>query len=163
MKPPGGRQVSLTISGSQTDPDGNTQETSATCRALCFEYKDGHLFLYEENGERVRLFLSKTLAWTDRGKKDLSDRVNGLVFDPSVSSHQCFYETGYGRIPMEVRTKSITLMGGRRQMRQDSEKTFEEETGQQGFRLQARVKYSLWPDPKYEMKSTVTIKAQQID
>ena len=144
MKPRGGRQVALTISGSQTDPDGNTQKTSATCRALCFEYKDGHLFLYEENGERVRLFLSKTLAWTDRGKKDLSDRVNGLVFDPSVSSHQCFYETGYGRIPMEVRT-------------------FEEETGQQGFRLQARVKYSLWPDPKYEMKSTVTIKAQQID
>lgn len=131
--------VLLTITGRQTDPDTGTQENTASYRAVMSACGEGHLFSYMTEDASVKLFVSRERAWMQRGGK----RENCMVFDPSVTSTQCDYETAYGVIPMEIRTDRISVLAG----------------GSRG--LQARIRYTLAMSPEYELTCSVTIKTQQ--
>ena len=61
------RTVRLSISGKQTDPEGNTQENTALHHAICTADGGGWLFTYMENGIPARLYISRSLAWMERG------------------------------------------------------------------------------------------------
>lgn len=134
-----GTPVLLTITGRQTDPDTGTQENTASYRAVMSACGEGHLFSYLTEDASVKLFVSRERAWMQRGGK----RENCMVFDPSVTSTQCDYETAYGVIPMEIRTDRISVLAG----------------GSRG--LQARIRYTLAMSPEYELTCSVTIKTQQ--
>jgi hypothetical protein len=134
-----GTLVLLTITGRQTDPDTGTQENTASYRAVMSACGEGHLFSYLTEDASVKLFVSRERAWMQRGGK----RENCMVFDPSVTSTQCDYETAYGVIPMEIRTDRISVLAG----------------GSRG--LQARIRYTLAMSPEYELTCSVTIKTQQ--
>ncbi len=134
-----GTPVLLTITGRQTDPDTGTQENTASYRAVMSACGEGHLFSYLTEDASVKLFVSRERAWMQRGGK----RENCMVFDPSVTSTRCGYETAYGVIPMEIRTDRISVLAG----------------GSRG--LQARIRYTLVMSPEYELTCSVTIKTQQ--
>lgn len=134
-----GRSVLLTITGRQTDPDSGTQENTVTCPAVMRACGEGHLFSYLTEDAPAMLFVSRKRAWMQRGAK----RESRMVFDPSVSSTQCDYETAYGVIPMEIRTDRISVLSG----------------GSRG--LQARIRYTLIMSPEYELTCSVTIRTQQ--
>lgn len=136
-----GTPVLLTITGRQTDPDTGTQENTASYRAVMSACGEGHLFSYLAEDTWVMLFVSRERAWMQRGEK----QEGRMVFDPSVSSTQCDYETAYGIIPMEIRTDRISVLSG----------------GSRG--LQARIRYTLVMSPEYELTCSVTIKTQQTD
>lgn len=131
--------VLLTITGRQTDPDTGTQENTASYRAVMSACGEGHLFSYMTEDASVKLFVSRERAWMQRGGK----KESRMVFDPSVTSTQCDYETAYGVIPMEIRTDRISVLAG----------------GSRG--LQARIRYTLAMSPEYELTCSVTIKTQQ--
>ena len=103
-----GVPVLLTVTGKQTDPDGNTQENTSVYLAVCRNKEDGFFFSYFAEGTEVNLFLSRGSAWMQRG----TVRSARMVFDPSASSTRCSYETAYGIIPMEIRTEGISVMAG---------------------------------------------------
>ena len=166
-----GVPVLLTVTGKQTDPDGNTQENTSVYRAVCRNKEDGFLFSYFAEGREVNLFLSRGSAWMQRG----AVRSARMVFDPSASSTRCSYETDYGIIPMEIRTEGISVMaGGLRRKSVESRKSIadDRDSKRSGNRsddfcraarsLQARIRYTLVMDREYELKCSVTIKTQQI-
>ena len=167
------RTVRLSISGKQTDPEGNTQENTALHHAICTADGGGWLFTYMENGIPARLYISRSLAWMERGdlnREDGSSRTEPaeslrgsgssgageseslrdsggtrMVFDPALSAARCMYETPFGRIPMLIRTEGIALLGGKKQAAP--------------FRLTARIRYTLRMDPDYTLTCAVTIRA----
>ena len=145
--------VRLSVCGKQTDPDGNTQENPALYTAACAPSGDGWLFSYEADGVPARLFLSRRLAWTERSEEEAQDTPgNRMVFDPSVPAAKCLYETPFGTIPMEIRTRRIALLG------KGAAAAPEGHAGNT-FRLRARIFYTLQMDPGYELSCTVTIRA----
>lgn len=138
--------VLLTVTGKQTDPEGNTQENTAVYRGSRRSCGEGVLFSYQSENVEVLLFLSREKAWMERG----GNRSARMVFDPFLSSTHCDYETAYGVIPMEVRTENIAVLGGGLQ-----------QTGSRRD-LQARIRYKLVMGEDYELTCSVTIKTQQI-
>lgn len=144
--------VLLTVTGKQTDPDGNIQESTSVYRAVCRRSGKGLLFTYSAEEAAATLFLSRDLAWMQRGRSESSR----MVFDPSGTVTDCDYETAYGIIPMQIRTDRISVLAGGRRGR--------EEKGTEiiGRGLQARIRYSLLMGPEYELFCSVTIKVQQI-
>ena len=166
-----GVPVLLTVTGKQTDPDGSTQENTSVYRAVCRNKEDGFFFSYFDEGTKVNLFLSRGSAWMQRG----TVRSARMVFDPSVPSTRCSYETDYGIIPMVIRTEGISVMaGGLRRKSVESRKSISDDRDSKRngnlsgdfFRaarsLQARIRYTLVMDREYELKCSVTIKTQQI-
>ncbi|MBR3188438.1 MAG: DUF1934 domain-containing protein [Lachnospiraceae bacterium] len=170
-----GVPVLLTVTGKQTDPDGSTQENTSVYRAVCRNKEDGFFFSYFDEGTKVNLFLSRGSAWMQRG----TVRSARMVFDPSVPSTRCSYETDYGIIPMVIRTEGISVMaGGLRRKSVESRKSITDDrdgnrdSSISGNRsgdfcraarsLQARIRYTLVMDREYELKCSVTIKTQQI-
>lgn len=166
-----GVPVLLTVTGKQTDPDGNTQENTSVYRAVCRNKEDGFFISYFDEGTKVNLFLSRGSAWMQRG----AVRSARMVFDPSASSTRCSYETDYGIIPMEIRTEGISVMaGGLRRKSVESRKSIadDRDSKRSGNRsgdffraarsLQARIRYTLVMDREYELTCSVTIKTQQI-
>ena len=166
-----GVPVLLTVTGKQTDPDGNTQENTSVYRAVCRNKEDGFFFSYFDEGTKVNLFLSRGSAWMQRG----TVRSARMVFDPSVPSTRCSYETDYGIIPMVIRTEGISVMaGGLRRKSVESRKSISDDRDSKRngnlsgdfFRaarsLQARIRYTLVMDREYELTCSVTIKTQQI-
>ena len=164
--------VLLTVIGKQTDPDGNTQESTAVYRAVCRNKGEGYLFSYFAEGTEVSLFLSRDRAWMQRGP----GRSARMVFDPSADSTSCSYETDYGSIPMEIRTQGISVLAGelRRKALKGRENITDRKdsnsSGNSGVEilrsvrgLQARIRYTLIMAPKYELSCSVTIKTQQTD
>ena len=143
----------LTVTGKQTDPDGNTQETASVYEAVCRKYGDGFLFSYLAEETEVRLFLSRSLAWMQRGGRESSC----MLFDPSAKMTQCDYETAYGIIPMQIHTDFISVLAGG--LRQDH-KTKGADIVRHGLR--ARIRYRLMMGSDYEQLCSVTIKTQQI-
>ena len=143
----------LTVTGKQTDPDGNTQETASVYEAVCRKYGDGFLFSYLAEETEVRLFISHRLAWMQRGGRE-SGR---MLFDPSGEMTQCDYETAYGIIPMQIHTDFISVLAGG--LRQDH-KTKGADIVRHGLR--ARIRYRLMMGSDYEQLCSVTIKTQQI-
>lgn len=153
------RTVRLSISGKQTDPEGNTQENTALHHAICTADGGGWLFTYMENGIPARLYISRSLAWMERGdlhregsssRTEPAESLRGsggtrMVFDPALSAARCMYETPFGRIPMLIRTEGIALLGGKKQAAP--------------FRLTARIRYTLRMDPDYTLTCAVTIRA----
>lgn len=140
----GGQTVRLTIRGSQTDPDGHTQESAAAYQAVWLPAEDGHLFRYTENGEESELFVSRRLV-------RLLRRGNGetqMLFDPSVPSAGSVYRTPFGGIPMEIRTERIAVLDGR------------DKSPGRACRVQARIRYTLCLDADYCLQCTVTIRAE---
>lgn len=163
--------VLLTVTGKQTDPDGNMQENTAVYRAVCRNKGEGYFFSYFAEGTGVNLFISRDRAWMQRG----TVRSARMVFDPSAPSTRCSYETDYGIIPMEIRTEGISVMaGGLRRKSVESRKSIADnrDSKRSGNRsddffraarsLQARIRYTLVMDLEYELKCSVTIKTQQI-
>lgn len=141
-----GVPVLLTVTGRQTDPDSGTQENTAAYRAEMKTCGEGVLFSYRTEDAPVQLFVSRERAWMQRGGK----REGRMVFDPSVSSTRCDYETAYGVIPMEIRTEGISLLAGGGPA-----------GGSRGLR--ARIRYRLIMSPEYELICSVTIKTQQTE
>ena len=140
--------VLLTVTGKQTDREGNTQENTVLYRAALREMEEGVLFSYRAQDEDVLLFVSRGSAWMERS----GSRSTRMVFDPSVPSTQCSYMTAYGTIPMEIRTRNISVLSGGRRQKED----------RSGIRdLQARIHYTLVMGKDYEQICSVTIKAQQ--
>ena len=171
MSDQAGVPVLLTVTGKQTDADGNTQENTSVYRAVCRNKEDGFFFSYFDEGTKVNLFLSRGSAWMQRG----AVRSARMVFDPSASSTRCSYETDYGIIPMEIRTEGISVMaGGLRRKSVESRKSIADDRDSKRngnlsgdfFRaarsLQARIRYTLVMDREYELTCSVTIKPQQI-
>lgn len=143
--------VLLTVTGKQTDPEGSTRETAAVYRAVCRNSGEGLLFSYLAEDTPVTLFLSRSLAWMQRGGIDAR-----MVFDPSGAVTRCDYETAYGTIPMEVRTEGISVLAG------GSGKQGEGGAGIVCRSLQARIRYTLIMGADYELSCSVTIKTQQM-
>ena len=188
--------VRLSISGKQTDPEGNTQENTARHQAVCRAEGGGWLLTYREKGLPSRLYLSRSLVWMERGglqrenssfRKEPGEplqrdagfrkgpgeslREGGgtrMVFDPAVSETQCLYETPFGRIPMQIHTKSIAVLGGGRQAVPGPGPAAAEVPASAGeerkepaaaFRLTARIHYTLRMDADYALTCAVTIRA----
>lgn len=145
--------VLLTVTGKQTDPDGNTQESTSVYEAVCCECGEGVLFSYLAEKTEVRLFLSRGLAWMQRGCRE-SGR---MLFDPSGEVTQCDYETAYGVIPMQIRTDLISVLTGG--LGQDHKKNIADIVR---HGLRARIRYRLMMGSDYEQLCSVTIKTQQI-
>jgi hypothetical protein len=144
--------VLLTVTGKQTDPEGSTRETSAVYSAVCRTSEQGLLFSYPAEDTLVTLFLSRRLAWMQRGGS-IEAR---MVFDPSGAVTRCDYETAYGIIPMEVRTEGISILAGGPGKRGEGGRDVI------GRGLQARIRYALIMGADYQLSCSVTIKAQQM-
>lgn len=143
-----GVNVQLIVTGKQTDPDGNTQESTSFYHAVCSVCGKGFLFSYFADGREVRLFISRDSAWMQRGP----GRSARMVFDPSLPCTQCDYETDYGTIPMVIRTGTISVLAGG------------PHTGDKVYRnLKARIRYTLVMGSDYELTCSVTIKTRQVE
>ena len=99
----------------------------------------------------MRLFVSRKNAWMQRGSRESAR----MVFDPSVPSVHCDYETAYGTIPMEIRTEKISVLGGGLRA---NDIPF---SGRENSDLQARIRYKLVMGQDYELTCSVTVKTQR--
>ena len=151
------KRVRLTIRGSQTDPDGNSQEHTSVYLAVYKEAEEGpgHVFRYrtgedEAGAPESVLFVSRDLVRMERA----GEGGSVMVFDPSVPMTGCDYGTLFGVIPMEVRTCRISLLDGGVSLRTAD--------GSGRLRLRARVQYSLGMDADYVLQCSVTIHADEI-
>ncbi len=145
----GERTARLTIRGTQTDPDGNSQEHTSVylARYTVAEEGPGHVFRYRMGGDDTGgpesvLFVSRGLVRMERA----GEGGSVMIFDPSVPVTGCDYGTPFGVIPMEIRTRRISLLGG----------------AASRIRLRARVQYSLGMDADYALECSVTIQADEI-
>lgn len=153
-----GIPVRLSITGRQTEPDGTVQEDAQTVLAGCTASGGGWLFSYRTAEGPARLFLSRSLAWTERGTSSRADAR--MVFDPSVPETTCLYPTPFGEIPMEVRTEGIAVLGG---PTGGSGGDAARGAPQADLRLRARIRYTLQLDAGYARTCAVTIRADRID
>ena len=153
----GERTARLTIRGTQTDPDGNSQEHTSVylARYTVAEEGPGHVFRYliggdDTGGPESVLFVSRGLVRMERAGEGSSV----MIFDPSVPMTGCDYGTPFGVIPMEIRTQRISVMDGGASLRPAA--------GSGRLRLRARVQYSLGMDADYALECSVTIQADEI-
>jgi len=96
----------------------------------------------DTGGPASVLFVSRGLVRMERA----GEGGSVMIFDPSVPVTGCDYGTPFGVIPMEIRTRRISLLGG----------------AASRLRLRARVQYSLGMDADYALECSVTIQADEI-
>lgn len=139
--------VSLTVTGRQTDPDGNMQENTAVYRGSCSVCDGGRLLSCSDAEGGLCLYLSRRKAWIEYRNAQGTLQGTRMVFDPALAAARCEYRTPFGTIPMSVTTHAIRILDG---------------GGTEQRSFQARLSYTLSMEPDYALKCAVTIKARQL-
>lgn len=136
------REVWLTVTGEQKDPDGRRDRNSTQIRARYEKRGDLHIFEYRERDPQSgavtdsRLVFSKAHCSIER-KGAVSTK---MLFWPDKET-ECMYETGFGSIPMRIFTRRLAMR-------------------EVGCNFHGRVSYDLDLQGGALMECAVTIKAE---
>lgn len=148
MSRPAGTLVLLTLTGIQTDPDGNRQESTSVYEAVCTKEESGYLFRYREQKDAAEFFLSRGSVWMKReGQAAIHMR-----FDPSGIPVQGTFRTPFGSIPLTIRTERIAILDSAGAASQKNPAV-----------LRARIKYSLTLGGDCTQSCSMTIRVQSIE
>ena len=104
-----GRNVALTLTGCQRDPEGYETVTKLSAAAECFERNGALYILYEESMEdggtvKSRIRLKDLLLEVTR-----KGAINTCMIFETGKEHMTEYATPFGNLQMGIRTHSIKL------------------------------------------------------
>ena len=139
-----GREVWLTVTGEQKDPDGQRDRNSTQIRAWYERKEDMHIFEYRERDPQSGEVTDSTLVFS---AEHCSIERKGAVsakmrFWPEEET-ECIYETGFGSIPMKIFTKRLAMR-------------------EVGSNFHGRVVYDLHLQGGDPMECAVTVKAEPV-
>ena len=138
------REVWLTVTGEQRDPDGRSDRNATHCRALYESCEGQHIFTYRETDPGSGLVTESRMVFSDSFCRiDRTGAVNTSRQFQQQKELECMYETGFGTIAMKIFTKKLALR-------------------RVGENFHARVSYTLHLQGGDPMECTVTIKAEPV-
>lgn len=138
------REVWLTVTGEQKDPDGRSDRNAVRCRAF-YETRDGeHRIVYRErDAESGGLTESEMLFAENFCRIDRTGAVTtSMRFTPGEDAG-ALYETGFGTIRMKIHTRRLAVRVV-------------------GENFHARVSYTLSLEGGEPLECAVTVKAEPV-